>query len=71
MLLLVLVVDVVVNRSWSCANFKPLQLTNFTLVDLLDFFVELAKSKNFDTSDAEKWYSITRKDILQAVISFS
>jgi hypothetical protein len=33
------------------------------------FFVRLAKSKNFDPLDAEKWYSITHKDILRAVSS--
>jgi hypothetical protein len=36
----------------------------------LDFFVEVAKSKNFDPLDAEKWYSISRKDILEAVSPF-
>jgi hypothetical protein len=33
------------------------------------FFIEIANSKNFDPLDAEKWYSITRQDILQAVPS--
>jgi hypothetical protein len=34
-----------------------------------DFLAEFARSKNFDPLNAEKWYSITRKDILQAVSS--
>jgi hypothetical protein len=36
-------------------------------VDIKDFFMELAKSKNFDPFDVEKWYSVTHDDILQAV----
>jgi hypothetical protein len=31
------------------------------------FFDELAKSKNFDPLDAEKWYSLGRKDIKRAL----
>jgi hypothetical protein len=35
----------------------------------LKFFVSLAISRNFHPLDAEKWYSITHKDIVQAVSS--
>ena len=37
-----------------------------------EFFDVFARSKNFDPLDAEKWYSITRRDVLNAVsITFS
>jgi hypothetical protein len=31
------------------------------------FFNEFAKSKRFDPLDADKWYTITKKDVLSAV----
>jgi hypothetical protein len=33
------------------------------------FFDEFAKSKNFNSMDAEKWYSVTRKEIRRLVVS--
>jgi hypothetical protein len=45
-------------------------LTNYSDLDGEKFFVDLAKSKKFDPLDAEKWYTISHKEILQAVSSF-
>jgi hypothetical protein len=45
-------------------------LTIFSDAKGMKFFFQFAKSKNSDPLDAEKWYSISRKDLLEAVCPF-
>jgi 8-oxo-dGTP pyrophosphatase MutT (NUDIX family) len=49
-------------------DIERLKLTQFSCSDKREkFFVELAKSRNFDPLDVEKWYSIKKKDIMNIV----
>jgi hypothetical protein len=56
-------------RSIFQCTCKPFLINLFPVHKGTKFFLELARSKNFDPLDAEKWYSITRRDIMEAVCS--